>query len=193
MCHENNLPSQVSVWLIALVGGLVQIDQKLAAEARARGCPHCGGGRLDQASYPRKSRGIPVEHEALFARRLSLCCARPGCRKRTTPPSVRFLGRRLYAAPCVVLAVACAESAKAMALPRRTARRWTTWWRTVLPRTVFWQAARAHLMPPVDERALPASLLERFTGELLERLSALLTFIAPMSIGAHRARMAVGQ
>lgn len=33
---------------------------------------------------------------------MSLCCAR--CRKRRTPPSVRFLGRRVYLAAVVVLA-----------------------------------------------------------------------------------------
>ena len=39
-----------------------------------------------------------------FVRRFSLCCGREGCRKRATPPSLRFLGRRVYL--CAVVLVA---------------------------------------------------------------------------------------
>ena len=35
--------------------------------------------------------------------RLSFCCDRDGCRKRTTPPSVRFLGRKVYLGAIVIL------------------------------------------------------------------------------------------
>ena len=34
------------------------LDQDLADRARAEGCPICNG-RLDQAHYPRKPRGLP--------------------------------------------------------------------------------------------------------------------------------------
>lgn len=46
--------------------------------------------------------------EPHYRKRLSFCCARPGCRRRVTPPSVRFLGRRLYVAAVVVLVTAMA-------------------------------------------------------------------------------------
>ena len=51
----------------------------------------------------RKPRGTPAqlsEHQRL---RLSFCCDRDGCRKRVLPPSVRFLGRRVYLGAVVVL------------------------------------------------------------------------------------------
>ena len=35
--------------------------------------------------------------------RFSFCCDRDGCRKRVTPPSVRFLGRRVYLGAVVIL------------------------------------------------------------------------------------------
>ena len=37
-------------------GMLLRIDEELAAEARARGCPHCSG-KLHSAQYPRRPRG----------------------------------------------------------------------------------------------------------------------------------------
>ena len=76
---------------------LLGIDAELAAKARVHGCLVCGG-RLHSARYPRKAHGRPLsvrqklgpEHNLRF----SFCCAVDGCRKRRTPPSVRFLGRR---------------------------------------------------------------------------------------------------
>lgn len=193
MCHAEDDPGQFSVWLAGLASRLLALDEQLAAEVVARGCPHCGQGRLHLASYPRKVRGIPAEQESAFGRRLSFCCSGPTCRKRTTPPSVRFLGRRVYAAPWVVMAVAYAEVAAAVA--RRTVRRWTTFWQKELPTQPSWQAARARLLPPMDTASLPRSLLERFAGSLSERLIALLRFIAQrgdVGIWAHRAPTAMG-
>lgn len=193
MCHPEDDPGQFSAWLSELPGSLLALDEQLAAEVKARGCPHCGQGRLHVASYPRKVRGIGAEHEWAFARRLSFCCDRPGCRKRTTPPSVRFLGRRVYAAPWVIMAVAYARVS--LVLARRTVKRWSAFWQKDLPADACWQAARARLDAPVDTAALPRSLLERFAGPLPERVVALLMFMARLGevrIGAHRARNAMG-
>jgi hypothetical protein len=48
------------------------------------------------------------------------------------------------------------------------------------------------LVPPVDIAALPASLLERFAGDMTERLIALLRFIGPLSGGKSFAAHAFG-
>jgi len=84
---------------------LLRFDEDVAAQVRAFGCPLCGSV-LHSARYRRKPRGAPraVLGEA-YERRLSLCCAREGCRRRTTPVSVRFFGRRVYLAALVVLAL----------------------------------------------------------------------------------------
>ena len=74
---------------------LLAIDHELAGHARRVGCPRCGG-RLDSATYPRKPRGGASRFGAEHSRRLRFCCA--ACHKRVTPPSVRFLGRRVYKA-----------------------------------------------------------------------------------------------
>jgi hypothetical protein len=79
---------------------LLDVDRDLAAEARAGGCA-CGGP-LHAARYRRKPRGGPRgELSAEYSWRESFCCAREECRKPTTPPSVRFLGRRVYVAAVV--------------------------------------------------------------------------------------------
>ena len=77
---------------------LRRCDEDLAAEQRAGGCPHCGGV-LHSARYPRKPRGAVERLPDEYGWRLSLCCAREGCRKRATPPSLRFLGRKVYLGP----------------------------------------------------------------------------------------------
>jgi hypothetical protein len=172
------------VWLL-----LLSADRELAAEARAKGCP-CGGA-LHSARYRRKPRrGLPVELRGEYGWRESLCCAREGCRRRTTPPSLRFLGRRVYLAALVVLvsAMTGGVTAKRAAAMRslvgvsiRTLQRWRAWWLRTLPRTAFWKGARAQLVPPVDEGRLPASLLERFSDEHTDGLMASLRFLAPLT------------
>ena len=93
MYHD--LPRGGSFWPF-----LLSVDQDLAESARRRGCA-CGG-RLHCAHYPRKPRGSADLPED-YAYRFSFCCAAEGCRKRMTPPSVRFLGRKVYLFAVVVL------------------------------------------------------------------------------------------
>ena len=73
---------------------LFQIDESIAEEVSARGCD-CGGV-LHSARYPRKPRGIRSALDSNYESRLSFCCSQDGCRRRSTPASVRFLGRKVY-------------------------------------------------------------------------------------------------
>ncbi len=62
--------SDPSFWAL-----LLRLDEDLAAEARAAGCPHCGAP-LHSGDYPRKPRGIARSVLGpAYERRLSLCCA----------------------------------------------------------------------------------------------------------------------
>lgn len=160
--------------------GLVEADQRELERAQRDGCPHCGK-RLDRADYPRKPRGLPQAWEAWFSTRGSLCCSRDGCRRRLTPPSVRFLGRRVYVAAVVMLGTLSVWIAASV--PERTLRRWATWWCDDFVETAFFRVARARLMPPVDETALPASLVERFVRErdTAVGLIAALVFVSPLT------------
>ena len=81
---------------------LLAFDRDLAASARAARCRLCGGA-LHSGSYDRKPRGGPAGLGQEYAERFSFCCAVDGCRKRTTPPSLRFLGRKVYLATVVTL------------------------------------------------------------------------------------------
>jgi hypothetical protein len=153
---------------VNFLAALSELDHQVAAQVQRAGCPHCGG-RLDRADYGRKPRGGGLAPEVeTWTKRLSLCCAREGCRRRATPPSVRFLGRKVYAEVVVLLACIRAASLEraaaeaATGVPARTVRRWLGWWQTVFVASAFWIDSRARLVPPVEECRLPESLLERF-------------------------------
>lgn len=168
---------------------LQRFDEDLAAESRACGCPRCGSV-LHSARYRRKPRGFVGRLNPEYGWRLSLCCAREGCRKRATPPSLRFLGRKVYLGAVVVLVsvLRCGVSPVRMryleqhvGISRRTLMRWRKWWCEELVATAFWRAASGHLMPPVEHSALPASLLERFGGAARDRLVSALRWISPLT------------
>lgn len=168
---------------------LLKCDDDLAAIARGSGCP-CGGA-LHSARYGRKPRGWIVAQPEGYDRRHSFCCAEDGCRKRTTPPSVRFLGPKVYLGAVVALVTALRHGAnsrragelrRAIGASRRTLARWRTWWREIFTATSFWRAARALWVPAVPAAELPASLLERFVeGEEWTRLFRLLDFVKPVT------------
>lgn len=167
---------------------LLRIDEDEAARTRAQGC-HCGA-RLHSARYPRKPRGAPREvGGAEPIKRLSFCCAL--CRRRRTPVSVRFLGRRVYWAAVVVLASALvhgfsgrrlAELVSRIGVPARTLYRWQQWWLSEFVQSPFFVAVRGRFVPPVAIVRLPASLLERFTDpDESGRLVQMLRFVSALS------------
>jgi len=144
-------------------------DARIAAQVKAVGCPECGG-RLDCADYPRKPRGGEIaEAGERIDRRRSLCCAREGCRRRRTPPSLVFLGRRVYVAVTIVLAVWRTTSTSSSP-PRRTVGRWRGWF-AALTNTTWWTATRARLSPAAEPPViLPAAIIERVhRGGSIER------------------------
>ena len=183
MCHA--LLRDASLYALMLT-----FDQDLAAEARAAGCAACGG-ILHSARYPRKPRGGPDDLGPDYTTRLSFCCAQDGCRRRTTPPSVRYLGRRVYLGAVVVLVSAMAGGITATRAARlrawlgvsvRTLKRWRAWWRETFVVSAFWRGVKGRFMPPVVAAALPASLLERFAGrDERMRLLHVLVFLEPLT------------
>src|ERR1035438_670282 len=143
MYHD--LPRTARFWPV-----LFAIDQDLAETIREQGCS-CGG-RLHCANYLRKPRGTPVQLSEPQCLRLSFCCDRDGCRKRTAPPSVRFLGPKVYLGVIVILISAMQqgptprrvrELSKHFGADRRTIARWQVFWREHFPQTHFWKTARA--------------------------------------------------
>jgi len=173
---------------------LQRIDEDLAAEARSGGCS-CGGV-LHFARFRRKPRGGPpgLVREVLV--RQSLCCAREGCRRRSTPPSVLFLGRKVFFGVVVLLLPILREGLTAArfrrleeALPvsRRTVLRWQRWWREVVPATPCWQRLRGVLSEPGRIAAvLPSGLVDAVAPapEASARVVAVLRLLAPLAASA---------
>lgn len=174
----------------SLYTALAKLDEEIATEARSKGCPFCGG-TLHSGRYPRKPRGIPSEVEGYYQFRASFCCSRKGCRLRTTPPSVRFLGRKVFSAAAVVLVTILRHGPTPERLSRlhqltgvsaRTVARWRIWWKSAVPRTRWWRTARGFLRQPVAEHLMPTSLLNAFaTGDEKAGLIALLRFVSPLT------------
>jgi len=169
---------------------LLAFDRDLARAARAAGCVRCGGV-LHSARFRRKPRGSPAGRDDEQDRRFSFCCAVDLCQKRRTPPSFRFLGRKVYHGAVVVLisamrqgATAARQLAAQFGVSRRTIARWREWWRGAFAASPFWRVGRSAFMPPVDEARLPASLLERFAGEAAAQLISLLRLLLPITGGA---------
>ncbi len=155
-----------------LFGVLFRVDEDLAAVTRREGCRQCGGV-LHRAAYERKPRGGPAELGERGAVRFSFCCATDGCRRRATPPSVRFLGRRVFLGFVVLLGPVLAGSVRGaerrdlqalMGVSRRTLRRWARWWRETFPSTSQWAAAGARFATAVSLDLMPGSLLEAFVS-----------------------------
>tara|TARA_B100000965_G_scaffold160422_1_gene133702 strand:+ start:3127 stop:3711 length:585 start_codon:yes stop_codon:yes gene_type:complete len=166
---------------------LLAVDDDLAAQVHTAGCP-CGG-RLHSARYRRKPRGSLALLPPGYRWRQSYCCERDGCRRRRTPPSVRFLGRRVYLGAVVVLVSALVHGPSPSRLrrlkalvgvSRRTVERWRRWWLSTFVASPVWEDTRARLINVAVAR-LPASLLERFAGEEMERLRRSLALLSPLT------------
>ena len=176
---------------------LTRIDESIAEEVRAGGC-RCGG-RLHSARYPRKPRGLRSALDASYERRLSFCCARDGCRRRSTPASVRFLGRKVYLGVMVVLLTALHHGLTAqrrrrlieqLDVPAQTLWRWRRWWRERFVQSRCWRALAGQFIPPLVSDRLPGSLLERLSGSALsERLVELLVLLSPVTTATGSLRV----
>ena len=166
---------------------LFRVDEEIAAEVQAGGC-RCGGV-LHSARYPRKPRGSRIALDESYTTRLSFCCAKEGCRRRTTPPSVRFLGRKVYLGVAVVLVTALEHGLSPkrrkhlidqLDLWPQTIARWRCWWREVFAVSRCWQAEQGAFVVPVAMARLPGALLGRLEGhDLPHRVYLLLRLIAP--------------
>jgi hypothetical protein len=163
---------------------LEKVDEDLAFKAGSEGCEHCGG-RLHRADYERKPRGGPA-----WDKRYSLCCSREGCRKRKTPASVRFLGRKVYAGIVVVVVTAMVHGAnesrlkrlrQELPIDRRTLKRWREWWAETFVQSAFWKAMRGRFRRPIDPGQMPLGLVEAFDAEQRGGLVRLMKFLSPIT------------
>lgn len=157
------------------------MDAAIAAQLAAQGCPFCGGA-LHRGNYQRKPRGgLMASAGEQYSLRYSLCCGARDCRRRVLPPSLRFLGRRVYLEVVVLFATVVLQlvaafrgAAVATRVPAKTLRRWGEWWRDVFPVSPTWFELKARFVPPPpDETRLPASLVDRVELDLTAMPSSL--------------------
>jgi hypothetical protein len=184
MYHE--LLRHASFWAF-----LFSVDEDLAKVTREAGCS-CGG-RLHGANFPRKPRGGCQNLPESYSYRLSFCCEREGCRKRKTPPSARFLGRKVYLGAVMVLVAAMRqgpsprrvrELTQLFGADRHTISRWREFWCEHFPQTAFWKVARCRFVPMLATADLPRALLDAFIpiSDSAEDWGRLLRFLSPITI-----------
>jgi hypothetical protein len=141
--------------------------------------------------------GMPSKFRDDYRERLSFCC--DTCRKRTTPASVRFFGRRWYPAPVFMLIclLSLGINERRLAQMKRhydvtvsesTWKRWRRWWREAFVMTDFWREEKGLAVSKLDETiSFPRALLKLFSGTFDERLGLLLRFLSPLTGGFLRA------
>lgn len=137
---------------------LRELDHDLFLATKVLLCPRCQG-KLDTANYPRKPRGAG-ELESI---RFSLCCRTDGCRHRVTPPSLRFLGQKVYSAWVVILFEFVQELGLSRQVARQTLARWRNFWNDLLASDhPFMRWARSFLPPKTPDVSSPSPLLDVF-------------------------------
>ena len=128
--------------------------------AAAAAAPDASTTRIIRASRAAGPRRLSAAYET----RASFCCDE-GCRKRLTPASVRFLGRKVYLGPWSCCWRACCGRGPTpwrvsrlhalLGVSARTLARWHRWWRDAFVHTAFWKAARSRFARPVEADDLP--------------------------------------
>ncbi len=171
---------------------LFALDQDIASKTRKCGCLYCGNPILHVANYPRKHRGLLHDPPESFGIRFSFCCSREGCRKRATPASVRFLGRRVYLGIAVVLLSALCNGASpqtvgkltgTIGVDRKTLKRWLVWWKTAFVASPFWTSRKERFNRTFDAEEGIRPIVDCFFGTPKERLIRFLSFVSPLAGG----------
>ena len=137
---------------------LANIDQEILNNTLAQGCLYCKG-QLHRADYPRSPAGVLSRFREYYDERYSLCCNT--CRKRTTPPSVRFFGRRRAPAPILLLISALSLGINerrlnqvkkyfGITVSESTWKRWRRWWRQAFAATKFWKKEKGLVAGAID-------------------------------------------
>jgi hypothetical protein len=133
---------------------LLNFDDDMADAARCKGCP-AGAHSIPPGISARPEVRRPGSTDRPIAGDPA-SAAVDRCRQCNTPPSLRFLRRRVYLATMMVLISAMLHGAtpprvarlsQLLGVSRRTLARWREWWRTAFVQSRFWQAARATFMP----------------------------------------------
>ena len=171
---------------------LLALDRIIAEQVQQSRCQLCYGN-LHQSHYLRKPRGVPDGVHSDYSIRFSYCCGTEGCRKRFTPPSMRFLSRKVYSSVIIFLVFLLKSKTDELkveelnlllgtSLSVETVRRWRNFWVREVSQTHIWKRAA---FSDVMAQTLPASLLAQFQQVLNTPLEMALRWILPLTAGVY--------
>jgi hypothetical protein len=173
---------------------LLAADRASAEKFRGRPCEFCKEGTLHRSNFERKPLGHP-SHVPLpegFLIRDSFCCSKDSCRKRTTPPSMRFLGPKAYLSAIIIAVCAGLVPIRSVGVSRRTIGRWRSFWSDWLPSTKFWEEKKGKLtqtegdkLTQEEEATPPLQLLiSHCKGSAESVMISCLRFLLPITGGS---------
>ena len=169
---------------------LEQLDLDAISKAKDIPCAFCGG-KLDRSDIPRKPRGVALDSgEDVY--KYSLCCREEGCRKRNTPASLRFMGRKVFLGFFILFASSLPSKREGDSILKisgelevspQTLTRWLKYWREEFKMTPFWRREQGLFKTPYEEN-FACLLISRFSVEATNQDSwkRLLVFLAPCFI-----------
>lgn len=171
---------------------LFDLDRLIAEQVRQEHCRFCQGN-LHQSHFPRKPKGVPEGTHSDYSIRFSYCCGTEGCRKRSTPPSMRFLSRKVYSSVVIILIfllkpetdesrIEMINRLLGTTLSVETLRRWRHFWTKDLPQTHTWRRLPVH---QILSQELPMSLLDLFQKACEQSFIMGLKLILPLTAGEH--------
>ncbi len=178
---------------------LHRIDIDLAKEQQLAGCPFCGGP-LHYSNYERKPRGGPETLPEEICIRLSLCCGKENCRRRTLPPSTLFMDRHVYFRGVILIILTLQQKfprknskARLMRMfdvSRKTINRWQGFFRDVFPVSAVWHRLRGMISTDVSNDNLPGELIIYFAKHIKTAEKALVSCLEFLARGEAQKMMA---
>jgi len=173
---------------------LYKIDLATAEEYKQKRCPYCQGP-LYYANYFRKPRGEPDGVPEKYFLQFSLCCGKEGCRRRLIPPSLRFMGRKVYWYAAILTIVSdwqnkiqnmtISEFARKMGISSNTLKRWIHFFENTFPVSVQWKKIRGSVSAIVKNAHLPGSLINFYLQQQSNIEKALISCLKFLSQGSE--------
>lgn len=175
---------------------LHRIDIDLATQQQKAGCPFCGGS-LHYSNYQRKPRGAPDLPESLYVR-LSLCCSKENCRRRTLPKSTLFMDRRVYFRVVILIVITLSQNkaqeyskntlSRMLDADRKTMSRWLKYFREIFSESRAWKKIRGLVSPVVTASSLPGSLVEYYLETTGRNMQSIINCLMLLTTGAQRVK-----
>jgi len=176
---------------------LHRIDIDLADQQQKAGCPYCGSS-LHYSNYQRQPRGGPSLPESLYTR-LSFCCSKENCRRRTLPKSTLFMDRRVYFRVVILIITTLNQNkpqeysknllSNLLEASRKTITRWLAYFREIFPRSRTWKRVRGLINSTVLNRNLPGTLVDYYLGHIPSAEGAIINCLWLLTTGSLALKM----